>query len=174
MADEQDLRAELPPISDEEAELRLRNYNPNGVFGRALNYAWRMAGPIIIDTHRQVSAEIIQRAPAGTAREKLIRYTTDVILKEGLQSVQACYKMPCDIDWVRRIAAAAVVLHRQAVTPPSLIRGKTEITKRTVIRIHDEFNDSTIAIQVSNTLWTLLVYESEILLWKLNELYRAG
>jgi hypothetical protein len=174
MMNEQHLSAEATPISDEEATIRLKQYNRDGVLGRALNYAWLMAGPIIIDTHHQVGAELVRRAKAATSQEELARFQVDNVLKDSLQSVQDRFKLPVDLDWVRRIAASAVAFHSLSIPSASIVKGKVEVARRTVIRIHDEFSDNEIAVQVANTVWTLLAFETEILAWKFGELRRAG
>jgi len=161
---------EAGQLSDSDIALRLGIYNPNGTFECALAEAWAVAGPIIIETQREILSKTLSRPdPHGFDATKM-RAEGNAIFDEAMDALREKFERPVDARWMRRIAREAVSFMNRSLPIALVVRSKAHMLNITVTRIRKALGDTDLAERTIATLYTLSTYEIEILLWQIGEL----
>jgi methyl-accepting chemotaxis protein len=169
MANRHSNSTETGLISDQDVALRLKIYNPGDVLGQAVAEAWAAAGPIIVETQRELLMAALDKGANGVT---MGQDEKQAVLGDAMRALHHKFERPVDARWVQYIAEEAIVMTRRSNPIPVVIRSKTRIVSSTVARIRQAIADPELAARICGTLRELCAFECEILSWQVGELRR--
>jgi len=169
MANRHNDGTEAALMSDEDVALRLKIYNPGNVLGQAIAEAWAAAGPIIVETQRELLQAALDKGMIGATRGQDEK---DAVLADAMRALHHKFEHPVDARWVQYIAGEAIGMVRRSNPIPVVVRSKTRIVSSTVAHIRQAIEDPELAARICGTLRELCAFECEILSWQVGELRR--
>src|SRR6185369_511896 len=125
-------------MSDQDVALRLKIYNPGNALGKAVAEAWAVAGPIIVETQRELLVAALDKGVAGVIAPQEEK---QAVLADAMRALHHKFEQPVDARWVQYIAEEAIVMTRRSNPIPIVIRSKTRIVSSTVARIRQAIED---------------------------------